>query len=165
MLGSDEFTCCVEILGADEDLSPASEAASTLGRKACCPVGAPNFVRAQERADDVGLALTPNDRHPYDIRHTPSLARVGHRLRSGDGALEHQPDHLSCKSLRRRLGRPCLVSLQHAFGIDTFGVNLFVASRAGQTLVAEHDESMSGRRRMGGSARAGSAVPDPPCPG
>src|SRR5438034_11673179 len=51
-------------------------------------LGAPNFVSAQKRADDVGLALTPNDRHPYDIRHTASLARAGHRLRSGDGALQ-----------------------------------------------------------------------------
>ena len=81
LLGSDEFPCCVEILGADEDLAPASEAASTLGRDVGCPVGAANFVSAQERADDVGLALTPNDRYLYDVRHTPSLAWARRILR------------------------------------------------------------------------------------
>ena len=75
-LGSDEFPCCVEILGADENLAPASEAASKLGRNVGCPVGAANFVSPQQGADHVGLALTPNDRHLYDVRHTPSLARA-----------------------------------------------------------------------------------------
>ena len=38
--------------------------------------------------------------------------------------------------------------LQHALGIDTFGVNLFVASGAGQTLVEEHDEGASGQHEL-----------------
>jgi hypothetical protein len=33
---------------------------------------------------------------------------------------------------------PAWYALQHALGIDTFGVNLVVASRADQTLVEEH---------------------------
>ena len=43
---------------------------------------------------------------------------------------------------------PVWYPLQHALGIDTFGVNLFVASRADQTLVEEHDESMSGQQEL-----------------
>jgi mannose-6-phosphate isomerase-like protein (cupin superfamily) len=43
---------------------------------------------------------------------------------------------------------PLWYPLQHAFGIDTFGVNLFVASRADQTLVEEHDESASGQQEL-----------------
>ena len=35
---------------------------------------------------------------------------------------------------------PMWYPLQHVLGIDTFGANLFVASRADQTLVEEHDE-------------------------
>jgi hypothetical protein len=42
---------------------------------------------------------------------------------------------------------PTWYPLQHALGIDTFGVNLFVASRAEQTLVEEHDERTSGQAR------------------
>lgn len=38
--------------------------------------------------------------------------------------------------------------LQHALGIDTFGASLFVASCAGQTLVEEHDERMSGQQEL-----------------
>lgn len=43
---------------------------------------------------------------------------------------------------------PTWYPLQHALGIDTFGVNLFVASRAEQTLVEEHDESTSGQQEL-----------------
>jgi uncharacterized cupin superfamily protein len=38
--------------------------------------------------------------------------------------------------------------LQHALGIDTFGVNVFVATRAGQTLVEEHDELGSTQQEL-----------------
>src|SRR6267378_4542666 len=38
--------------------------------------------------------------------------------------------------------------LQHALGIDTFGINLFVATRAGQALVEEHDERESGQQEL-----------------
>ena len=38
--------------------------------------------------------------------------------------------------------------LQHALGIDAFGVNVFVATRAGQTLVEEHDERGSGQQEL-----------------
>jgi hypothetical protein len=38
--------------------------------------------------------------------------------------------------------------LQHALGIDTFGANLFVASRSDQTLVEEHDERASGQQEL-----------------
>src|SRR2546429_3462122 len=38
--------------------------------------------------------------------------------------------------------------LQHALGIDTFGVNVFVATRAGQALVEEHDERESGQQEL-----------------
>jgi uncharacterized cupin superfamily protein len=38
--------------------------------------------------------------------------------------------------------------LQHALGIDTFGVNLFVATHAGQALVEEHDERESGQQEL-----------------
>jgi hypothetical protein len=38
--------------------------------------------------------------------------------------------------------------LQHALGIDTFGANLFVATRADQTLVEEHDEKDSGQQEL-----------------
>lgn len=43
---------------------------------------------------------------------------------------------------------PLWYPLQHALGIDTFGVNLFVASEADQTLVAEHDERTSGQQEL-----------------
>ena len=43
---------------------------------------------------------------------------------------------------------PAWYPLQHVLGIDTFGVNLFVASRAGQTLVEEHDERASGQQEL-----------------
>jgi quercetin dioxygenase-like cupin family protein len=45
-------------------------------------------------------------------------------------------------------GDPAWYPLQHALGIDTFGVNLFVASRAEQTLVEEHDERKSGQQEL-----------------
>jgi hypothetical protein len=38
--------------------------------------------------------------------------------------------------------------LQYALGVDAFGANLFVASRAGQTLVEEHDERTSGQQEL-----------------
>lgn len=38
--------------------------------------------------------------------------------------------------------------LQHALGIDTFGVNVFVASHTGQMLVEEHDEGNSGQQEL-----------------
>jgi hypothetical protein len=43
---------------------------------------------------------------------------------------------------------PIWYPLQHALGIDTFGVNLFVASRADQTMVEEHDELTSGQQEL-----------------
>jgi hypothetical protein len=43
---------------------------------------------------------------------------------------------------------PAWYPLQHALGIDTFGVNLFVAARAEQTLVEEHDERRSGQQEL-----------------
>jgi hypothetical protein len=43
---------------------------------------------------------------------------------------------------------PVWYPLQHALGIDTFGVNLFIASRADQTLVEEHDERASGQQEL-----------------
>ena len=43
---------------------------------------------------------------------------------------------------------PAWYPLQHALGIDTFGVNLFVATRAEQTLVEEHDERRSGQQEL-----------------
>jgi hypothetical protein len=43
---------------------------------------------------------------------------------------------------------PAWYPLQHALGIDTFGVNLFVASRADQMLVEEHDECVSGQQEL-----------------
>jgi hypothetical protein len=43
---------------------------------------------------------------------------------------------------------PLWYPLQHVLGIDTFGVNLFVAGRAGQTLVEEHDECASGQQEL-----------------
>jgi hypothetical protein len=43
---------------------------------------------------------------------------------------------------------PVWYPLQHVLGIDTFGANLFVASRAGQTLVEEHDERASGQQEL-----------------
>lgn len=38
--------------------------------------------------------------------------------------------------------------LQHLLGIDTFGVNLFVATHADQTLVEAHDERTSGQQEL-----------------
>jgi hypothetical protein len=43
---------------------------------------------------------------------------------------------------------PMWYPLQHALGIDTFGANLFVASRANQMLVEEHDEHTSGQQEL-----------------
>jgi hypothetical protein len=43
---------------------------------------------------------------------------------------------------------PAWYPLQHALGIDTFGVNLFVAGRVDQTLVEEHDERTSGQQEL-----------------
>jgi hypothetical protein len=43
---------------------------------------------------------------------------------------------------------PVWYPLQYALGIDTFGVNLFIASRADQTLVEEHDERASGQQEL-----------------
>jgi len=43
---------------------------------------------------------------------------------------------------------PVWYPLQHALGIDTFGVNLFVATRAEQALVEEHDERESGQQEL-----------------
>ena len=43
---------------------------------------------------------------------------------------------------------PAWYPLQHALGIDTFGANLFVATRADQTLVEEHDERSSGQQEL-----------------
>jgi hypothetical protein len=45
-------------------------------------------------------------------------------------------------------GDPIWYPLQHALGIDTFGVNLFVADRDDQVLVEEHDERMSGQQEL-----------------
>lgn len=45
-------------------------------------------------------------------------------------------------------GDPDWFPLQHALGIDTFGLNLFVATRAEQTLVEEHDERGSGQQEL-----------------
>ena len=45
-------------------------------------------------------------------------------------------------------GRSLWYPLQHALGIDTFGANLFVATRADQTLVEEHDERSSGQQEL-----------------
>src|SRR5690348_2120870 len=43
---------------------------------------------------------------------------------------------------------PAWYPIQHALGIETFGANLFVASRAGQTLVEAHDERDSGQQEL-----------------
>jgi hypothetical protein len=43
---------------------------------------------------------------------------------------------------------PVWYPLQHALGIETFGVNVFVASRADQMLVEEHDERLSGQQEL-----------------
>ena len=43
---------------------------------------------------------------------------------------------------------PTWYPLQHALGIDTFGANLFVATRAGQTVVEDHDERASGQQEL-----------------
>jgi len=43
---------------------------------------------------------------------------------------------------------PVWYPIQHALGIATFGVNLFVASRAGQILVEEHDERASDQQEL-----------------
>ena len=45
-------------------------------------------------------------------------------------------------------GGPVWYPLQHALGIDTFGANLFVASRADQMLVELHDEQGSGQQEL-----------------
>ena len=38
--------------------------------------------------------------------------------------------------------------LQHYFGLNTFGANLFIARNAGDQLVAEHDESESAQQEL-----------------
>jgi mannose-6-phosphate isomerase-like protein (cupin superfamily) len=43
---------------------------------------------------------------------------------------------------------PVWYPLQHALGIDTFGANVLVATRADQTLVEEHDEGTSGQQEL-----------------
>ena len=43
---------------------------------------------------------------------------------------------------------PVWYPLQHVLGIDAFGVNLFVAQEAGQTLVEDHDERASGQQEL-----------------
>jgi mannose-6-phosphate isomerase-like protein (cupin superfamily) len=43
---------------------------------------------------------------------------------------------------------PVWYPLQHALGIDTFGANVFVAERADQLLVEEHDERESGQQEL-----------------
>ena len=43
---------------------------------------------------------------------------------------------------------PVWYPLQHVLGIDAFGANLFVASRADQTLVEEHDERASEQQEL-----------------
>ena len=43
---------------------------------------------------------------------------------------------------------PVWYALQHILGIDAFGVNLFVAQEAGQTLVEDHDERASGQQEL-----------------
>jgi len=45
-------------------------------------------------------------------------------------------------------GDPVWYPLQHALGIDTFGANVFVADRADQVLVEEHDEQKSGQQEL-----------------
>jgi hypothetical protein len=45
-------------------------------------------------------------------------------------------------------GDPVWYPLQHALGIDTFGVNVFVASRADQVLVEDHNEQASGQEEL-----------------
>ena len=43
---------------------------------------------------------------------------------------------------------PVWYPLQHAMGIETFGVNVFVANRLDQMLVEEHDERQSGQQEL-----------------
>ena len=43
---------------------------------------------------------------------------------------------------------PAWYPLQHALGIDAFGANVFVATRAHQILVEEHDEANSGQQEL-----------------
>ena len=43
---------------------------------------------------------------------------------------------------------PAWYPVQHALGIDTFGANLFVATRPIQTLVEEHNEQQSGQQEL-----------------
>ncbi len=38
--------------------------------------------------------------------------------------------------------------LQHYFGLNTFGANLFIARNAGDQLIAEHDESDSAQQEL-----------------
>jgi len=45
-------------------------------------------------------------------------------------------------------GDPVWHPLQHLLGIDTFGVNVLVATRADQVLVEEHDERASGQQEL-----------------
>jgi hypothetical protein len=43
---------------------------------------------------------------------------------------------------------PTWYPVQHAFGIDAFGANLFVATHADQRLVDDHDERNSGQQEL-----------------
>jgi uncharacterized cupin superfamily protein len=43
---------------------------------------------------------------------------------------------------------PTWYPLQHALGIETFGANLFVATRDDQVLVEDHDERASGQQEL-----------------
>jgi hypothetical protein len=43
---------------------------------------------------------------------------------------------------------PVWYPIQHAMGIETFGVNMFVANRLDQMLVEEHDERESGQQEL-----------------
>jgi hypothetical protein len=45
-------------------------------------------------------------------------------------------------------GGPTWFPLQHALGIDTFGVNVFAAVWGDETLVEEHDERGSGQQEL-----------------
>jgi hypothetical protein len=45
-------------------------------------------------------------------------------------------------------GDPDWYPLQHYFGLTTFGINIFVARRANDVLVGEHDEEASGQQEL-----------------
>ena len=69
-------------------------------------------------------------------------------LSSCHGALDCEGDRSDSDCPRQWTGRSVWYPLQHALGIDTFGANLFVATRADQTLVEEHDERSSGQQEL-----------------